>query len=273
MKKIKTFFEFYINSSIHVALAVVSLCVVTFLGYDIPIDLNLMGFVFFGAVTGYNFVKYAPIAKLHHRSLAKRLKLIQVFSFCCFVLLLWFTFQVDLEIVVWAAFFGLFTLFYAMPVFSKRRNLRSISGVKVFIISLVWAGVTVILPVLSGEVEIYQNVPFDFLQRFLFVLVLILPFEIRDLKYDLEQLGTIPQKVGITYTKILGLLLLVGILLLEFLKEPFSGDSFGALLVTAMVTGVVVWMARERQTKYFSSFWVESIPIFWLICLVLFESL
>ncbi|HER39826.1 MAG TPA: hypothetical protein ENO10_01225, partial [Salinimicrobium catena] len=254
MKKVKTFFEFYINSSIHVALAVVSLCVVTFLEYEIPIDLNLLGFVFFGAVTGYNFVKYAPIAKLHHRSLAKRLKFIQFFSFCCFVLLLWFTFQVDLEIVIWAAFFGLLTLFYAMPVFSKRRNLRSISGVKVFIISLVWAGVTVILPVLSGKVEMDQNVPVDFLQRFLFVLVLILPFEIRDLKYDLEQLGTIPQKVGVTYTKILGLVLLAVILLLEFLKAPFSGNSFGALLVTAMVTGVLVWMARERQSKYFASF-------------------
>lgn len=273
MEKIKTFFEFYINSSIHVALAVVSLCMVTLLGYEIPIDLNLMGFVFFGAVTGYNFVKYAPIAKLHHSSLAKRLKLIQVFSFCCFVLLLWFTFQIELEIVLWALFFGFFTLLYALPVFSKKRNLRSISGVKVFIISLVWAGVTVILPILSGKIELDQKVLVDFLQRFLLVLVWILPFEIRDLKYDLEQLGTIPQKVGVTYTKILGLVLLGVILFLEFLKEPFLEGAFGALFITVMVTGVLVWTARERQSKYFASFWVESIPIFWLLCLVLIESL
>ena len=204
MRSLKTFFEFYINSSIHVALAVVSLSIISFFNFGIPVNLNLLTFIFFGTITGYNFVKYAGIAKMHHRSLATSLKLIQIFSFFCFLDLLWSLFKVDVKVLVWTAFFGIFTLLYALPVFSKKRNLRSISGIKIFIIALVWAGVTVILPVVSAKFVLMSMFLFEFLQRFLLVLVLILPFEIRDLKYDLQQLGTIPQKVGVTKTKILG---------------------------------------------------------------------
>lgn len=271
MKKFKDFFEFYINSSIHVALAVVSLCVITYLNFEIPADPDLLFFVFFGAITGYNFVKYAPVARLHHRSLEKRLKLIQVFSFFSFLFLIWFSFKIAFEILLWTVFFGIFTVLYALPVL-KRKNLRSISGVKVFIISFVWAGVTVILPVVSAKFTIGLSVLIEFLQRFLLVLVLILPFEIRDLKYDLEQLGTIPQKVGVTKTKILGVVLLGIILLLESLKPKFYADSFAALSLTVMVSAIFVWQARERQVKYYASFWVESIPIFWLLSLLLIKA-
>ena len=272
MKYFKTYFDFYINSSIHVALAVVSLCAVTMLNFRLQADFDLLGFLFFGAVTGYNFVKYAPIAKLHHRSLAKRLKFIQVFSLLSFFLLIWFALQLEFKILIWAAFFGLFTFLYAMPVFSKKRNLRSVSGIKIFIISFVWAGVTVILPVLNGNFSVGLDILLEFIQRFLFILVLILPFEIRDLKYDLERLGTIPQKVGVTSTKIIGSILLVTLLLLEYLKSFTSTEAFGALLLTVMVTAGFVWKAKEKQSPYFASFWVEGIPVFWLLSLLLFKS-
>ncbi|MEG9328668.1 hypothetical protein V6B16_12050 [Salinimicrobium catena] len=271
MKKFRSIFEFYINSSIHVALAVVALCGVTFLNFDISTEEDLLLFVFFGSITGYNFVKYAPVARLHHRSLEKRLKLIQLFSLFSFLLLIWFSFKIALEVLLWTGFFGVFTVLYTLPVL-KRRNLRSVSGVKVFIISFVWAGVTVILPVVSTDFALEFSVWVEFFQRFLLVLVLILPFEIRDLKYDLEQLGTIPQQVGVTRTKILGTVLLVTILILELLKPEFSGNSFAALSITALISAIFVWQAGERQSKYYASFWVESIPIFWLLILFLIKA-
>jgi hypothetical protein len=271
MKKGKSFLDFYINSSIHVAFAVVALCVVTCLNLDIAAEDDLLFFVFFGTITGYNFVKYAPVARLHHRSLEKRLKLIQVFSFFSFLFLIWFSFKIAFETLLWTGFFGLFTILYALPVL-KMPNLRSISGLKVFVISFVWAGVTVILPVVGADYPLDFNVLVEFLQRFLLILILILPFEIRDLKYDLEQLGTIPQKVGVTKTKILGIVLLGIILLLELLKPQFSVDSFATLSLIALILAIFVWQARERQSKYYTSFWVESIPIFWLLILFLIKA-
>ena len=61
MKSLSFLFNIYINSSIHVAFAVCSLVGITCLEYDINIAINLLGFVFFGTVTGYNFVKYATV--------------------------------------------------------------------------------------------------------------------------------------------------------------------------------------------------------------------
>ncbi len=273
MRSLKTFFEFYINSSIHVALAVVSLSLVTFLNFGISIDLNLLIFTFFGTITGYNFVKYAGIAKLHHSSLAKSLRMIQVFSLLSFLFFLWSLFQVPQKVLFWTAFFGTFTLLYALPVFSKKRNLRSISGIKIFIIALVWAGVTVVLPAVSAGKDFENRLLIEFVQRFMLVLVLILPFEIRDLRYDLKQLGTIPQKVGVTRTKIFGFLLLSLLLLLEFLKGDVALSSLLSLLITSLITAIVVWRSQERQSRYYASFWVEGIPVIWLLVLLMFRSL
>ena len=273
MKSLKKIFEFYINSSIHVALAVISLSLLSFLYFKIPVEKNLLIFTFFGTITGYNFVKYAGIAKLHHSSLAQSLKVIQIFSLLSFLLLVWSVFKMDQKVLVWTVFFGIFTLLYSLPVFSKRKNLRSVSGIKIFIIALVWAGVTVILPVASANLKFNLFVLVEFLQRFLLVLVLILPFEIRDLKFDLQELGTIPQRVGVTKTKILGYFFLLLMLVLESLKQHAGRTSWASFLLMVLTTAIFIWRSKERQSKYYASFWVEGIPIFWLLILLTFKSL
>ena len=266
---LKKIFDFYINSSIHVALAVVSLSLITMFHFEAEVNFLLLFFIFFGTVTGYNFVKYAGVAGLHHQSLARGLKNIQIFSFLCFAGLAVTAFMVNLEVLLWCVIFGTFTLLYALPVFSKRRNLRSISGIKIFIIALVWAGVTVILPVTDVKNGIFGDPFLEFLQRFLLVLVWILPFEIRDLKYDLEHLGTVPQRIGVTKTKMVGLVMLAMVILLEFFKSRISLTFLIAFVVMCVVTGFFLLGSKEKQNRYFTSFWIESIPILWLLVLVL----
>ena len=270
MKKI---FDFYINSSIHVALAVVSLSLISALHFEVPVNIFQLVFIFFGAVTSYNFVKYAEVAGLHHRSLARGLRNIQIFSLFCFVGLLITTFLVSLEILLYSALFGALTLLYALPVFSRRRNLRNIPGIKIFIIALVWAGVTVVLPLTGAKNVIFRDLLVELIQRFLLVLVWILPFEIRDLKYDLEELGTIPQRIGVTPTKIFGLILLSIVVLLELLKSSFFSAAGAALAVVCVISGILVLISRENRSRYFAAFWVESIPIFWVLIVVILRSL
>ncbi|WP_324720710.1 hypothetical protein [Salinimicrobium sp. HB62] len=269
MKKI---IDLYINSSIHVALALVSLSLVTMLEFEVEVRENLLLFIFFGAVTGYNFVKYAEVTGLHHRSLAKRLRFIQVLTLICLIGLVVSLFFLSIEIIAWSAIFGAFTLLYALPVFSKKRNLRSISGLKIFIIAFVWAGVTVVLPITGAENVIFEDLLLEVVQRFLLVLVWILPFEIRDLKYDLEMLGTIPQRMGVTPTKILGLILLALVILLELLKSYSASTSTLALGILCLITSIFVISSREEQSRYFTAFWVEALPLLWLGILVILRS-
>ncbi len=267
MRLLKNVLDFYINSSVHVALAVTSFSFITTLHFGIPVNWPLLGFIFFGSVLGYNLVKYAGIENRQHRT-RTRLKFIWIFTFLSLLFFLFFIFSLREESLWWTAFFGSFTVLYGLPLFSKRRNLRSISGIKIFIIAFVWAGVTTILPIVEAALAINQDVLIEFVQRFLFVLVLILPFEIRDLKYDLEKLGTIPQRVGVTNTKILGFTFLVLVVLLEFFKVGNSLASLGSVTIISVLTAVLVWKARENQARYFASFWVEGIPVLWLLVLL-----
>ncbi|MCB0387687.1 MAG: hypothetical protein KDD23_02835 [Winogradskyella sp.] len=276
MALLKQIFNFYIDSSIHVALAVFALSWVTLLEFGIPYDRAVLYFIFFASITGYNFVKYFGLARFHHRSLTNWLKLIQVFSLMCFIGMCYFALKLELISLVVILGFGVVTFLYAIPflpnkiLYDKHKNLRNVSGLKVYIIALVWAGVTVVLPILNNHVPLDTNVVVTGFQRFVFVTVLMFPFEIRDLNYDSLKLATIPQQIGIKNTKMVGVLLLMLFFLLEFLKPQLNVEHTVSMLITMFVTLMFLIFANRNQGRYYSSFWVEGIPLVWLLLLLVF---
>ena len=265
MKYLKNAFELYLNSSIHVSLAVVSFCLISYLHYNVTIAWDLIFFIFFASVSGYNFVKYAGIAKLYHLRLARNLRLIQIFSLLCFTGLVFFSFKLKFVSLLIVGIMGMVTFFYAFPVLSKRRNLRSLPGIKIFIIAFVWAGTTVALPLSSLPNIEFHSQFIEFTQRLLFVIVLILPFEIRDLHYDDQKLGTIPQIIGVQKTKFLGIILLCIIAVIELFQIKIIGKNILPLFASLMLTGIFLWKSKINQKEFFSSFWVESIPIVYFV--------
>jgi hypothetical protein len=271
MKLFNRVFAFYINSSIHVALAVVALLAISVLEYDLTIQKELCAFVFLSALTGYNFVKYAKVAGLHHRSLTNSLKTIQVFSGICFVLLAILAFKLSIKTLLVTVGFGLATFFYAVP-FVRHKNLRNFSGLKIFIVAFVWAGVTVIVPMVASETSISGDVLLTFFQRILIVVALILPFEIRDVPYDSLNLKTLPQQLGVRNTKLLGLAVLLFCLVFEFFKHDSEVAYIVSLLVFSVFSGWLLVISKTYQNRYFASFWVEGLPIIWYLLFVLFEQ-
>lgn len=274
MRIIKQLFDFYLNSSIHVALAVCALSYITLFEFNIIYDETIIYFNFFATITGYNFVKYFGIAKFHHRSLTNALKVIQVFSFLCFVLLCFYATKLPLKTLFYILIFGVITFLYAIPFIPKnlyidsQQNLRDISGVKVYIIAMVWVGVTVFIPLLNNAVSLTADIYIVAIQRFLFVVVLMLPFEIRDLKFDSLKLATIPQKIGVRRTKLLGLVLLVLFFFLNYFKDFISVKSIVTYAFVTLITLLFLTLSHKKRSYYFSSFWVESIPILWLLIIL-----
>ncbi|MDP2688407.1 MAG: hypothetical protein Q8O62_14400 [Aequorivita sp.] len=272
MKILRAVFAFYINSSIHVALAVVALLAITVLEYDLNVPSALWPFIFLGALTGYNFVKYSKIAGLYHRRLTKSLKTIQVFSAVCFVLLGIIAFQLNIITLLVTAGFGLATFFYAVP-FAGSKSLRRFAGIKIFVVAFIWAGVTVIVPVVAAEVSISGDLLLTFFQRIMIVIALILPFEIRDVPYDSLYLKTLPQQLGVKTTKLIGEGVLLLCLVFEFFKQDYAVAYILSLLVFCVVLGWLIVISKKEQTRYFSSFWVEGLPILWYALFILFEQL
>jgi len=269
MKLLARIFDFYINGSVHVALAVCALTGITVLEYQLEISMALWLFIFFGTVTGYNFVKYAGIAGLHHRSLTRMLKSIQIFSFVSFGILGYVALQLTQATLLITALFAALTFFYAVPI-SKYKNLRRQGGLKIFIVAVVWAGVTVIVPVVSESILWSTSIWLSFIQRILLVIVLILPFEVRDLAFDVVALRTLPQQFGIKKAKGIGIMLLVICMLLEGFKYPIASPHLWSLFLVCVLLGGLLVVSKMKQSRYFASFFVEGIPILWLGVYLLF---
>lgn len=267
MKLLKNLFNFYINASVHVALAVYALVRITALYLGLPCNENLDFFVFFGTITGYNFIKYAGIAKLHHRSLTENLRIIQVFSFVSFILMLFFGVKLSFNTLVCFLPLGLLTLLYAVPFLNgATQNLRNVASLKIGLIALVWAVTTVLLPVIDADIAINSKHIYQIFQRLLLVVVLTLPFDIRDLKFDARKLQTLPQVLGVERVKKLGFVLLGITILLEFFITP--NNHFKTMfIIVFFILLVLLQRAKIKQSKYYASFWVEAVPVIWLLLL------
>lgn len=273
MRYVRQVLDFYISSSIHVALSVYALVRMTGFLFGIPEIQACSCFAFFGTITAYNFVKYDALVRTQKRKVSAPLKAIALLSFISFLAAVFFFLQLAQITKILAAVFLIVTLLYTLPFFPNTKNARNWAGVKIYIVALCWVGVTLFLPIINAGLPLTAEVFIVGLQRFILIFVLILIFEIIDLKEDDPHLQTVPQQIGVSSTKRLGLFLMLIFIGLEFLFKSFNLHVF--FLKTGIATTVMLFMlfANEKRSKYYSAFWVESIPIVWMILLLLLDGI
>jgi len=264
MKVLKNILRFYINSSIHVALSCFALVQITQMVFHI-LQQNAVGyFVFWGTIVGYNFVKYEELARAKRLQMQKQLRWITLFTLGSFIMTGYYFFHLErITQIIAVVFLGL-TMLYTLPFFPNRVNARNWAGVKIYIVSFCWVGATVFLPLLNAGVALTANIAILSIQRFILIFVLILLFEIIDLRNDNPNLRTVPQQIGVRNTKLLGYFLLILFCGLELFNVNFRFSSFGLIAAIALFLA----FANEQRSKYYTSFWVESIPIVWWVCLL-----
>ncbi len=269
MNYLKIALRFYINSSIHVALSVYCLLNITYVYWGFTQKEELSNFLFFGTIIAYNFIKYFEVSKLHYSGSIKNLKQIQFFSFCCLLFFCYYLLQLNLKTILFIIPLGIITVLYAVPFIEGfRKNLRSISYLKILIVALVWSSLTVVFPIYDYGINIENKGTLILMtaQRFLLIFVFVLPFDIRDMNYDAASLRTLPQKIGLRATKRVGLLVLILCLVLELIisNDPKFLKCFFVVFITTLV---LLMRASEKQSFFYSSFIVEAIPIIWFIIL------
>ncbi len=273
MKVLKQILNFYINSSIHVALSCFSLVKITYLMLNISADNSIAYFAFFGTIVGYNFVKFDALARANKNKMRIQLKAIAAFSFASLLIGVYFYFKLQHSTKIIAAFFLILTILYTLPFFPNTKNARNWAGLKIYIVAICWVGVTVVLPILNSEISFQNSFYIIAFQRFLLIFTLILIFEIIDLKTDDPHLKTVPQQIGVKRTKILGFVLLTAFCGLGFFNSNFNFQLLELQLnfVIAIIIALFLYFANENRSKYYTSFWVESIPFFWLFLILIFE--
>lgn len=273
MKMIQRVFNFYLDASIHVALAVFSLVMVTVELLSISVDMHFSWFLFFATIVCYNFIKYGVEAEKYILVANQYHKNIQFFSLVALVATCYHAFFLNIETWLGIGFLSLLVGLYTLPVLPNARNLRSLGVLKIFIVALVWSGVTVMVPWYSVKGFVFSwNVSIEAVQRFFLIFILLIPFEIRDLAYDHKNLKTLPQRYGVTNTKIFGSFGVLIFFGLTFLKNSILETELIGKGLLFLTLGSLMFITKRNQPKYFSSFWVESIPIFWWVIVVLLKN-
>ena len=108
---------------------------------------------------------------------------------------------------------GAITLLYRLS-FKAFEGLRNIPYIKIILIAISWSLSCALIPCVINELTTFETILIC-LRYFLFIVVITLPFDIRDLKID--TIITIPNKIGINATKWLCLILYLSMLFTDIL--------------------------------------------------------
>ncbi len=261
-------FDFYIFSNIHVAFATFLLVKITLLNIGILKNTSAW-FVFFSTLLSYNIIRLLRLDSIknwYNIWIKNNIKPLYFINSLSLISIIYLSFYLHLKSVIVLFPFVLATLFYTFPL--KKYSLRNIANLKLFLIAFSWAGITVLFPLSQNYITPRTIDYFVFLQRFLFIIVITIPFDIRDLDYDSKKLRTLPQQIGIKKTKIFGLALLLIFNIIEFLKPTTEQALFSTCLIT-LISAVFLIYSNQKQSKYYSAFFVESIPIIWFLLIYL----
>lgn len=280
MRLFKKIVDFYIFSNIHVALAGFSLTKITLINFGIADRLTPL-FVAFSILLSYNFIRFYEIKNNRLNWFKdwffmnlKEILLLIILSILGLIIILFFA-DFNLKSILILFPFAFMTFFYAIPLFKIGKlevSFRNFPMIKIFSIAIAWAGISVFFPLYEVNYQFTSAVYLEFFQRILFLLAITIPFDIRDVAIDSKSLKTLPQIMGITSAKVLGILLLFGFVLLEVFKENFTYFGLLILMIVSIITGLFLWFSSPKRSRYYTSFWVESIPIIWLGLLVFINN-
>jgi fucose 4-O-acetylase-like acetyltransferase len=87
---------------------------------------------------------------------------------------------------------------------------------------------------------------------------------------DDPHLQTVPQQIGSIETKIVGCYFNSFFLLFRVLKNNFIQGNYWLYNFGGHACSVLA--SLMKSDKYYSSFWVESIPLFWWLMVVFFQD-
>lgn len=164
----------------------------------------------------------------------------------------------------------LLSIAYFLPFIKLRKN----NWFKLLILAIVWTTTTAFVPALLNDTDPFSiNNILHFFVRFTFMISICIPFDIRDMEIDkAENIFTFSQKLGENKTRWIALgFMFIYILLItaEFFQKMFPMKIFIALLLTAVINAVIVFMSSSKRSEYFYTALLDGTMILQGVALVI----
>lgn len=212
----------------------------------------------------YNWAK-------HHK---KTLKLTTALALVALLVAIFFARQ---KIDIFLLPFAIIAIGYSIPIVRKNAimlRLRDLPLAKTFLVAGVWAGVTVLLPVLYKEMSIFleKKIVLLLMTRFFFMLALTIPFDIRDQQEDADAgVRSIAVVLGHKWSKVLALLCITGYTLLNTCLFSQELRLWLPLLLTALFVAYLVKKTGPASTEYHYLLWLDGAMLIEFLLLLAFS--
>jgi 4-hydroxybenzoate polyprenyltransferase len=246
--------KFLIQSQVFIALIAVAYSVETELLLNQKPEVHPYLFlVFLSTFLIYNISRYA--AKPMKRSITRFMVALLAATSILIAVAFWARWQVIVMLIPLAILSLLYT-FPIVPFNNQLVTLRTIPYVKIFLITLVWSLVTVLLPVVRMQHVMDVHVWLIFIERMIFVFVLALMFDIRDMEQDQRSgLKTIPLLIGKKQSQQLCRWLLLIFLAISFVHYwPEHSAVLPAMVLSALGAFILIRdrIFKDRSEYYFA---------------------
>lgn len=243
-----------------------------------PLYTDLHVFIIACTLLVYNVHYLVKKAKSHHSDqyawVQQHKWLNYIFASIGCILSLVYFFRLPIHLRWTSSLLAVLSFAYSLPIlpFIHKQRLKDIGWLKGFLLAAVWTMVTAVLPIVYYR-QSALSYPFECLLRFIFMLLLCLAFDIRDMKVDQEQgIHTMPSRLGLvnTYALMNGLaVLFIGLASIQFLRfEQWS--RLWVLVFSAMSTIAAIHYVRKHPSDRNYILFVDGQMLLQALLLVLF---
>jgi 4-hydroxybenzoate polyprenyltransferase len=276
---IKKILEFILFTSIFVAGCAVAFCMETNILLDVPFNnFSFYAFVFGATIVQYNLhyiVKKIAVKnseRLTWSQQNKNIHLVLLIAGCILILYSLFSFHLEHFFILFVL--GCISFLYSFPFlpFAKKRRIKDYGFLKIITLSLLWTLVTVWFPV-SGHAYDHILFVFVFAKRLVFMFILCLLFDMRDIEVDKsENIKTLGVVLGLKKSYLLSYILLVVFLLL-CLWQYFYLPQMQFLLpmvISAIATFITIEITRKSNSDFVYLAGIDGMMLLQAILVYLF---
>ncbi|MCX6291241.1 MAG: UbiA family prenyltransferase [Bacteroidetes bacterium] len=291
MNPVKKIADFLLSSHLFIASAAACLVEVTYASVHSGLRISaLTVLVFSSTLLIYNFHKisrFFPHLSFSPTENISRLKNIPALTKTMLVVstagIALSSFFIQWKIIALFLPLSFITFAYSIPflqIGNKKKRLREIFLVKISTVAIVWSITTVIFPLMDcGEDPFTGSSLLFFAERFLFVLAICIPFEIRDMEQEIRWGNvTLPVRVGVRKSKAFALVALAMFVFLVHLRSPamlplFRPENYFpvSMYASAVAAAALILFSNAQRDPYYFRIFVDGTMHLQLIFILLFK--
>jgi UbiA prenyltransferase family len=228
------------------------------------INFNILCFLFFSTLLTYTFQRFIKIFYGDKTSgprmswMKENETLSKIILVVSTVGTLYYSYFLSWTSLCILLILGAISFFYAYKIDFKQhsKNLRDLPGIKIFLIGIVWASSTALVPAIE-ENTINSKIILITLGFFFYIIGVTIPFDIRDIELDEKTKKTLPQLLGEKRSILLAIVLVI----LSYALINIPDFQEWKLGLGILFTILIIAATRKNRTEFFFSLITDGLLI------------